>query len=286
MRRAASDIFDIGQKLTEVKQQLGHGSFMNWLKSEFNWSGSTATRFMQVSEQFKFVNLVNADIAASALYELAAPSTPLEARLEAIERALKGEPITYSQAKEIAKRYQELSQIEKSEPVTIDIDAEIVGAESSAAKQHQLQLFGKEVEPQLTPHLEASSSIQVSASEQTETMPSSALPKKDEHPLPHVKPNHSSLAANERPFSNFSPAKSISLNPGDICTLLVTNVEFLTNEQIETVWQALAHRLSEVTLGLANWSDVELQRLIANAEQELSFRQSSQFKQEKENLHQ
>lgn len=123
MRRTASDIFDIGQKLTEVKQQLGHGSFMSWLKSEFNWSVSAATRFMQVSEQFKFINLVNSDIAASALYELAAPSTPMDARAEAIERALKGEPITYFKAREIVNRYQELIQSEADQSVIINVDA-------------------------------------------------------------------------------------------------------------------------------------------------------------------
>jgi hypothetical protein len=32
MRRNSQDIIDIGQKLIEVKQHLGHGSFRNWLK--------------------------------------------------------------------------------------------------------------------------------------------------------------------------------------------------------------------------------------------------------------
>ena len=35
--QAAQDIIDIGQKLTEVKQQLGHGNFRNWLTTEFEW---------------------------------------------------------------------------------------------------------------------------------------------------------------------------------------------------------------------------------------------------------
>lgn len=38
MRRTAQDIIDIGQKLIEVKQQLGHGKFRNWLKAEFDGS--------------------------------------------------------------------------------------------------------------------------------------------------------------------------------------------------------------------------------------------------------
>jgi hypothetical protein len=80
MKRTAQDIIEVGQKLTQVKKKLGHGRFRDWLRSEFQWSVSAATRFMQVSEQFQFVNLSNLDLAPSALYELAAPSTPEAAR--------------------------------------------------------------------------------------------------------------------------------------------------------------------------------------------------------------
>ena len=65
MRRTSQDVIVIGQKLIEVKQHLGHGNFINWLKSEFNWSVSTATKFMQVGEQFKFIKFTNLNITAS-----------------------------------------------------------------------------------------------------------------------------------------------------------------------------------------------------------------------------
>ena len=53
IRRTSQDIIAIGQKLIEIKQHLGYRNFINWLKSEFNWSVSTATKFLQVGEQFK-----------------------------------------------------------------------------------------------------------------------------------------------------------------------------------------------------------------------------------------
>jgi len=59
MKRTAQDIIEVGQKLTQVKKQLGHGRFRDWLHAEFEWSVSAATRFMQVSERFQFVNLAN-----------------------------------------------------------------------------------------------------------------------------------------------------------------------------------------------------------------------------------
>jgi hypothetical protein len=37
MKRTAQDIVDIGQKLIEVKQQLGRGNFEDWLKVGFDW---------------------------------------------------------------------------------------------------------------------------------------------------------------------------------------------------------------------------------------------------------
>jgi hypothetical protein len=101
MRRTIQEIIEIGQKLNEVKAQLGHGHFRNWLKAEFDWSIQTANRFMQVAEKFKCRNLTHLDIAPSALYLLASPSTPEEARTEALQRAINGENITYTKAKTI-----------------------------------------------------------------------------------------------------------------------------------------------------------------------------------------
>ena len=67
-----------------MKARLGHGKFGEWLQAEFEWSLSAATKFMQVGERFKNVNFTNLSVAPSALYLLAAPSTPEEAREEAI----------------------------------------------------------------------------------------------------------------------------------------------------------------------------------------------------------
>ncbi len=111
IRQTAQDIFKVGQKLAEVKQQLKHGQFRNWLKTEFNWSVSSATKFMQVSEQFKNVNFTHFNFSTSALYVLAAPSTPETAREHALQLASRGENITYSLAKLIVKHHKESVEI-------------------------------------------------------------------------------------------------------------------------------------------------------------------------------
>ena len=100
MKRAAQDIIDIGQKLIEVKQRLGHGHFGGWLRTEFEWSQDTAKNFMNVAVRFGD-NPKISDFAPSALYLLAAPSTPESARVEAVERAAAGEIITHTVAKGI-----------------------------------------------------------------------------------------------------------------------------------------------------------------------------------------
>lgn len=107
VRRTAQNIIEIGQRLQEVKKELGHGNFGKWLEAEFNWSVATATKMMQVSQQFDAVNFTNLNFAPSALYILAAPSSPQKARTEALSRAKKGESITYSLAKKLVNTHKQ-----------------------------------------------------------------------------------------------------------------------------------------------------------------------------------
>jgi hypothetical protein len=107
MRRAAQDIVDIGARLLEVKAALPHGHFGEWLRAEFQWDERQARRFMNVAERFKTDNLSDLQIAPSALYALAAPSTPDEAREEAVQVAEQGQRVGTREAKEIIARHKE-----------------------------------------------------------------------------------------------------------------------------------------------------------------------------------
>ncbi|MDJ0618191.1 MAG: DUF3102 domain-containing protein [Calothrix sp. MO_192.B10] len=148
MRRSIQDIIDIGQKLIEVKEQLGHGNFRAWLKAEFDWSIRTASRFMQVATQFKCANLAHLNVAVSALYLLAQPSTPEKARKQALEIAKEGENITYNKAKEIISRNQKATEGHSLKPVTIDTSAK-AGEVNSLTPSHLCQ------SPQIYSQLEA-----------------------------------------------------------------------------------------------------------------------------------
>jgi hypothetical protein len=106
MKQTAEGIVKIGQKLSEVKKRLGYGHYRQWIEAEFNWGKSTANSFENVAKRFADVqNLDN--FAPSALYELAAPSTPEIAKEEALTRADSGEFITFTTAKEIKQKFSE-----------------------------------------------------------------------------------------------------------------------------------------------------------------------------------
>lgn len=104
LRRAAQDIWEIGQKLVEVRSRLKHGQFEVWLKAEFGWSHRTAYNFINVYEAFaQPAKFADTDIAASALYLLGAPSTPQNIRDHFMQTARAGEKITYKKVRQTLK---------------------------------------------------------------------------------------------------------------------------------------------------------------------------------------
>jgi len=120
MRRTAQDVFDIGQKLSEIKARLGHGHFGNWLKAEFQWSDRTAQNFIRVYESFKSENIADLNFSQTALYVLAA--APEEARLEAIELA-KEKAIPLAEVKEIVEKHKTKSDPNPCLPNSISVAA-------------------------------------------------------------------------------------------------------------------------------------------------------------------
>ena len=102
----AAGIVQIGQYLTEVKGRLKHGKFQDGIAREFSWSDNSARNFMHVYERFKNRNFRNLEIDVSALYLIAAPSTPEHVVQVVIERARSGEPMTRAKAEEVLEDYR------------------------------------------------------------------------------------------------------------------------------------------------------------------------------------
>lgn len=103
-RETAQNIFTIGEKLADVRDRLQHnksGGFDGWIEKEFGLGRSAAYRFINVYERFaNRPNLGQLEVATSALYLLAAPSTPDDVVDQVIQRAESGEKITHKDARQ------------------------------------------------------------------------------------------------------------------------------------------------------------------------------------------
>jgi len=109
VRQTAETVWTLGEKLADVQQRLAPGGqFAAWCASELpGVSRGTIYNALNVHRAFPELPTVGSefDIPLKALYLLAAPSTPDEARQEAIERAAAGETITHTAAQEIKQAH-------------------------------------------------------------------------------------------------------------------------------------------------------------------------------------
>jgi Protein of unknown function (DUF3102) len=96
-KNVVRDVVQIGGLLIEAKARCGHGNWLPWLKREFDWSERTARRFTGVYEMAKTANVSDLEsLEISALYQLAAPSTPESVRDDVFARVRAGEALTLS----------------------------------------------------------------------------------------------------------------------------------------------------------------------------------------------
>jgi hypothetical protein len=106
--RTAQTVVENGRDLLEAKARVGHGNFVTWVEGTLPWSVRQSQRMMQVAESFKSDNLSFLQgFQPSALYALAASSTPEPAREEAIQKAEAGEQISHAEAQELIRRHKE-----------------------------------------------------------------------------------------------------------------------------------------------------------------------------------
>lgn len=110
LRRSAEDIIEIGRDLIAVKDSLPHGSFLPWIEAEFGMAERTARRFMDVARVYAGKSATVADLDPTALYELAAPKTPLEVREEVEKMIEAGEVVTKAKIEELRREKERLEK--------------------------------------------------------------------------------------------------------------------------------------------------------------------------------
>jgi hypothetical protein len=89
-RKATENLVEVGQQLQAVKKFLPHGQFMDWCRVEFGMSPSTVENMINVATVFGAKSQTFGILSDSAMYLLAAPSTPEPARIEVIAQAQAG----------------------------------------------------------------------------------------------------------------------------------------------------------------------------------------------------
>jgi len=105
-KRTLADVIEIGARLTECKRICGHNNWLPWLDREFGWEETTAQRFMRVHKLAQSKSGKLPDLPVSAIYLLAAPSTPEPAKTEIIERAKAGEALRANEVKRVVERHK------------------------------------------------------------------------------------------------------------------------------------------------------------------------------------
>ena len=109
MKRTTEDIVAIGLDLIAVKERLPHGAFLPWIDAEFGMGEQSARRFMQVGEVYGKSNIM-LDLPATALYELAAPSTPQDVRHRVEARAEAGEHVSVAEIQRLKREAAEAAK--------------------------------------------------------------------------------------------------------------------------------------------------------------------------------
>ena len=140
-------IWEIGQKLVEVRGRLEENVFGAWLQSEFEWSRRTAYHYINVYQafpQFDTENCRHLDIDISALYLLAAPSTSSELRSHFFARAKSGQRVRY---KDVKASLQQAKVISISED--LQFEPEVISAESIVTPKLILECEADEYNPKL-----------------------------------------------------------------------------------------------------------------------------------------
>ena len=114
-KRASDDILEIGRRLSEVKELLPHGQFTDWVKEEFDLSGRTAQNLMNVAQRFLDKSETVSLLSTSALYLLAAPSTPDAAIDAVVEYAQANGAPTKAETQRIIAEHKELRYLNDTE---------------------------------------------------------------------------------------------------------------------------------------------------------------------------
>jgi Protein of unknown function (DUF3102) len=125
-KRVVDDVIEIGARLAACRAILkDEDRWRAWLENELRLSHQTAGRFTQIYElSLRRSNLDHLDLPVSALYLLAAPSTPPNARDAVLDLAANGEHLTHAQVKAMIAEAKNETAIEYEAKIAKQAEAQ------------------------------------------------------------------------------------------------------------------------------------------------------------------
>ena len=100
-KEACKVYLETGRRLIGVKDTVGHGGFLPWIRREFGWSERTAQKRMQAYREYgSNAEFPLENFSIEALLKLSSPSTPNPVKEEWIEKAKAGKKIGKTEIRE------------------------------------------------------------------------------------------------------------------------------------------------------------------------------------------
>jgi hypothetical protein len=93
LKNMSADVVEIGRELHLVKQRLEHGCFLGWVEKACGLSARTAQLMMRAAEWAEGRHEIIAHLEPTAIYLLAAPSTPEAVRQQVMSRLEEGQTL-------------------------------------------------------------------------------------------------------------------------------------------------------------------------------------------------
>jgi hypothetical protein len=100
-RKQNEAVVEIGKTLKAAKETLPHGQFTPWITAEFGMSDRTALNYMHLAEWAEDKPEIISGLQPTAIYLLAAPSTPDPAKEEIVSRIQSGEIVRADDVKRV-----------------------------------------------------------------------------------------------------------------------------------------------------------------------------------------
>ena len=156
--QTAQNIIEIGRRLIEVKENLGHGEFLNWLNDKVEFSRYTANRFMKIATEFSNVSAVQ-HLGSKKLFLLAGLE---EEDRQEVMKENKVEDMTTRELERVIKEKKEIKkQLEEEQEYSQELQNAIKQKEEQIRKlkteienvtKPEVQVIEKEVVREVVPN--------------------------------------------------------------------------------------------------------------------------------------